>query len=77
MTGSIGYSVMNQSYYGLSKQNEKLDAIADKLGIEFGGNNNYQKKSSTSYFNNNGGSAQSSGRGFSQSTIDDIASQIG
>lgn len=76
MTGSIGYSVMNQSYYGLSKQNEKLDAIADKLGIEFNTGYSNTKKSSNSYFNNSNGSTSSS-RSFDQSTIDDIASQLG
>lgn len=72
MTGAFAFSVMEMGKYEKARNDTKLDAIANKLGVQFkeGKNSN---KSSNSFFNNNSGSQSSN---YSSSSLDDINQQF-
>lgn len=64
MSGAMAYSVIENMKYDISRINTKLDSCAEKLGVEYKGKS--QSKPSGSPFD------KKEGRGFSQSSIDDI-----
>ena len=71
MTGAIAYSVLDQNKYDTSRMSTKIDQIASKLGVQFGGaggGGNY--KSSTSAFNSRPAT------NYTSSTLDDISREM-
>lgn len=70
MSGAVAYTVIDNMKYDTSRLNTKINAISEKLGIEYGAGYNKQK-SSTSLFNNK------EPRNFNTSTLDDIENQLG
>lgn len=73
MTGAMAYSVIDNMKYDISRINTKLDSCAEKLGVEYKGRGNGNSNNRT------GGSIfdKSEGRGFSNSTLDDIEGLLG
>lgn len=72
MSGAVAYTVIDNMKYDTSRLNTKINAISEKLGIEYNAGGGYrQQKSSTSLFNNK------EPRNFNTSTLDDIESQLG
>lgn len=75
MTSAVAYSVIDQMKYSETRVMNRLNKIAEKLGVELssGGKNGGGNYSSTSYFNRQS-SSQSSGNnnGYTQATLDDI-----
>lgn len=69
MSGAMAYTVIDNMKYDNSRLNTKINAISEKLGIEYGSGYK-QQKSSTSLFNNK------EARNFSVSTLDDIESEL-
>lgn len=70
MTGAMAYSVIDQSKFENTRTTNKLDQIAEKLGVQFGGNKTGNYKSSHSVFNS------SKPTNYSSSTLDDIEKQL-
>lgn len=76
MTGAAAYSVVDALRYEHGRTMTRLDAIANKLGVEFGSRNNNggrRYNSGNSYFNSNPGNGNSSstGGGFNHTTLDE------
>ncbi len=66
MSGAMAYSVIENMKYDISRINTKLDSCAEKLGVEYK-SKGQSTKSSGSPFD------KKEGRGFSQSSLDDIS----
>lgn len=76
-TNAIAFTVMDQRKYGATRAENKIDAIAQKLGVEIKSNNGGQRQyNNKSYFNsNNSGSSSypsSSNVSYGSATIDDL-----
>lgn len=75
MTGAIAFTVIDQNKYNNSRINSKIEMIANKLGVEFGGDKSSSSSSGGSFFSNRepsntGGSNFNSG--FNKGSIDDL-----
>lgn len=67
MTGATAAVIMDTAKYETARANTRIDKIAEKLGVSF---DTKAKVASTSYFNNP--KAGGDGKGYSQSSIDEI-----
>lgn len=75
VTNAVAFTVMDQRKYSFNRVENKINAIANSLGVEIsGGNNGSQKSYNSSYFNNSpsnsGGS--SSNVAYGSATIEDL-----
>ena len=77
-TNAVAFTVMDQRKYSATRMDNKLDAIANKLGVEFkSGSNNQRQYNNKSYFNSNSGNSSSSypsssNVSYGSATIDDL-----
>lgn len=75
-TNAVAFTVMEQRKYSNARLENKIDAIASKLGVEVAKPNGGRKFNNNSYFNgNNSGSnnnSYSSGVSYGSATIEDI-----
>ena len=69
MTSSVAYSVIDNNKYEMNRLTGRINAVAEKLGVEFGKKGNYNNKSSNSIFNKK---ENSGGSGYTSSSIEDI-----
>lgn len=72
MTSAVSYSVLDTFKYEHNRITNRIDKIAEKLGVEVNSGGSKSNYSSTSYFNNSGNSNSGSGANYSQATMDDI-----
>lgn len=74
MTYAIAHTVMDANRYNHERLQSRLNAVADKLGVEVGARNSSRGSSysnSSSFFNNSS-AANSSNDGYTAATLDDI-----
>ena len=78
-TNAIAFTVMDQRKYGVTLMENKIDAIANKLGVEIrSGNGGQRQYNNKSYFNSNSGGnsgnnyPSSSNVSYGSATIDDL-----
>ena len=74
MTGAVAFTVIDQSKYNNSRLNTKLDLIANKLGVEYGGGEKSSSGGGGSFFSNREPSNTTSNfnSGFIKGSIDDL-----
>ena len=66
MSGAVAYSVLENGKYAQARQENKINAIMDKLGVEYNKGGNYSKPNN-SFFNNNQGNTS-----YRQGTLDEF-----
>lgn len=70
-TGAMAYFTLENSKYGQSRVNTKLDSIMEKLGIEIPNKGNYSRGTGGSSFFTN---SQNTGNTYRQGSLDDFSS---
>lgn len=75
-TTAVAFTVMDQQYYSRTRLENKIDAIANNLGVELPNSSNQKRFSSNSYFNSvgrsNESSEYSSNVSYETGTLDDL-----
>lgn len=73
VTNAVAFTVLDQRKFSFTRLENKVEAIANSLGVELPkGGNGGQRKYNNTFFNNNQNSSGASDNSYQQASIDDL-----